>query len=87
MGKDGLPTPESLQNLYDYLSKNYGKDKQVSAEYDRDADYQKVVDYAEQRIRDKNRKRYDLRKNNCKTFAREAIKAGRQGSRKMCCPK
>jgi hypothetical protein len=50
----------------------------VDASYYSDADYQSIIDYAFKRMRDKNRDPYSLRKNNCKTFGQDAIKAGRQ---------
>jgi len=75
--QSGKPTAESLANLYKYISKHYGKNSPVDATYYSDADFQKIVDFALKRMADKNRKPYDLFKNNCKTFAAEAIKAGR----------
>jgi hypothetical protein len=80
IGKDGKPTPQSLSNLYDYLSKNLGKGRPVSAEYYADADYQKIIDFAMQRMNDPNRDPYSwnpFNSNHCKTFAKEAIDAGR----------
>ena len=76
IGEDGQPTATSLQNLYDYVSSHYGHDSHVTATYVEDADYQQIVDFARQRMRDKNRKRYNLLNNNCKTFAKDAIQEG-----------
>ena len=70
------PTAASLKRLYDYISEKYGKGYPVLAQYYADADYQKVVDYAEQVKNDPNRKPYSLLNNTCFTFARKAIKAG-----------
>ncbi|HMC56646.1 MAG TPA: RHS repeat-associated core domain-containing protein [Gemmatimonadaceae bacterium] len=78
MGKDGKPTQESLNRLYDYVSKNYGHGKGVHAEYDAEADYQSVVDFAEQRKNDPNRKDYNLLTNSCTTFAHDAVDAGKK---------
>ena len=81
MGKDGRPTEESLKDLYDFISENYGKGHSVEAEYFSDADYRRVVEFAYRRMRDPNRKPYSWKPwnaNHCKTFAREAIQAGRR---------
>jgi RHS repeat-associated protein len=78
IGPDGRPTPQSLQRLYDYISEHYGRNSPVDATYYDDADAQRVVDFAERRRRDRNREPYGLLGNNCFTFAREAIQAGRR---------
>ncbi len=70
MGSDGLPTQESLQNLYHYVSKHYGKGSGLLKNYYPNTDYQAVIDYAESF--DPNKSCYNLFTNNCKTFAREA---------------
>ncbi len=75
--KDGKPTEESLKKLYNFISKSYGQNKPVDASYYEDADFQKTVDFAIDRMNDKNRKPYSLLNNNCKTFATEAVEAGR----------
>ena len=77
MGEDGRPTDASLKKLYDYVSKHYGQGKEVEAEYHEDADAAKVNAFAEQRKNDPDRAAYDLLTNNCKTFATEAIEAGK----------
>jgi RHS repeat-associated protein len=76
--KDGEPTEESLKNLYKYISKQYGQNKPVDATYYKDADFQKTGDFATDRINDKDRKPYSIINNNCKTFATEAVEAGRK---------
>jgi hypothetical protein len=76
MGKDGKPTEASLKNLYDFVSKNYGQGRPVSATYDATADAKKVNAFAEQRRNDPKRDPYNLLTNNCKTFAKEAVEAG-----------
>jgi hypothetical protein len=58
-----------------------GKDYPADATYYDDADYQKVVDFAIARMRDPKRDPYSwnpLNRNDCFTFAREAIAAGRK---------
>ena len=76
IGPDGRPTPGSLRALYDWLSKNLGKGSPVVGEYDPTADYQKVIDFAERRMRDPNRSPYSPFFNNCFTFSDEAQRAG-----------
>ncbi len=78
MGKDGKPTQASLDRLYSYVSEHYGQGRPVSARYDAEADYDRVVGFAEQRMNDPNRARYNLLNNNCKTFAGDAVQAGKR---------
>jgi hypothetical protein len=79
--KGKYPTEASLRNLYDFVSKNYGKGRPVRAEYYCDSKYDKIVDFAVARMNDPNRKPYSWmppNPNRCDTFAREAIEAGRR---------
>jgi hypothetical protein len=76
IGEDGLPTKDSLKNLYDYISKKYGKEYPVLAFYHPGADYQKVVAYAEKIKNDPNREPYSIPFNTCYTFAEKAAEAG-----------
>ena len=76
MGKDGRPTQASLDNLYSYISRNYGHGTEVDATYDATADAGKVNAFAEKRMHDDKRKDYNLLTNNCTTFANEAVAAG-----------
>jgi RHS repeat-associated protein len=81
IGPNGKPTRESLARLYDFASRNYGKGSRVEATYYDDADYQRVIDFAMQRMRDPNRRAYSwnlLKPNHCYSFANEAIQAGRR---------
>lgn len=78
IGDDGRPTPESLEDLYDFMSTNYGKDSEVSATYYSDANYKKIVDYARRVMNDPKRQRYSLLRNNCFSFAADAIEAGQR---------
>jgi len=73
IGKDGLPTEESLNSLYDFVSKHYGKGSNVTATYHRDTNHEDVIRYAEDFERDDSC--YSLPGNNCKTFARDAATA------------
>jgi hypothetical protein len=80
IGGDGKPTGSSLKFLYNYLSKNWGKDSPILPRYYEDADYQKIIDFALARMNDKNRLPYSWSPsspNQCKTFAQEAIDASR----------
>ena len=74
IGKDGRPTQDSLDNLYNFISKNYGHDSHVSPTYYPDTDYQKANDYAENFSKEHDC--YGLVGNNCKTFAHDAATAG-----------
>ena len=76
IGKNGRPTTEFLKRLYDFIRENHGRNNPVPAAYYDDADYRNIADLAVKRKKDK--KRYNLLRNNCKTFAREVIEAGRE---------
>ncbi len=75
--ENGKPTEKSLKNLYKYISEHSGQSKPVDATYYDDADFNKVVDFATERMNDKNRAPYNKWTNNCKTFSKEAVEAGR----------
>lgn len=79
MGTDGFPTQKSLENLYAYISKNYGHSSNVTPTYFPDSDYKATIDYAE-RFR-KDHPCYSLIGNNCKTFARDAAVACNEGQK------
>ena len=77
---DGKPTEESLNELYDWLSENLGKGTPVVATYYDDADFQSIIDFAEDRMNDPGRRAYSwnpLKPNQCRSFAKEAINAAR----------
>jgi RHS repeat-associated protein len=73
IGKNGLPTQKSLNRLYDFLSKQFGKNSEVSATYYADSDFQGTIDYVKEFS--KNHPDYHLRNNNCKTFGQAAATA------------
>jgi RHS repeat-associated protein len=77
IGKDGLPTQDSLKCLYDYLSKNIGHGSNISATYYPDSDYRGTINFAEKFI--KSHPCYNLLDNNCKTFAQSAATACKEG--------
>ncbi|KAA2284953.1 RHS repeat-associated core domain-containing protein [Arenimonas fontis] len=79
LGPDGKPTAESLRNLQQALTRNQGKGTEAILACDEKADAQKIIDFAEQRMRDPNRAPYSwnpLSPNTCGTFAAEALAAG-----------
>lgn len=63
--------------LYSYISQHYGHGSTVSADYYDDADYRKIIDFAEDRMHDSRRADYNIFTNNCTSFAHEAIDAAR----------
>jgi RHS repeat-associated protein len=80
MGKDGKPTPESLERLRQIVSTKWGKGASAEFTYYADADSKKVIAFAEQRMHDDKRQPYSwspVHTNTCKTFAADAIEAGR----------
>jgi hypothetical protein len=77
MGKDGQPTSESMSALQAALSRSGGKGGAVSLTCDKDADEKKVKAAILAIAANANRPKYSLAGNNCKTFARGAVGAGR----------
>jgi len=73
IGANGLPTRESLDNLYVYISHQYGKDSNLAVTYYQDSDYQATIEYAERFTR--NHPCYSIFGNNCKSFAEDAATA------------
>lgn len=78
IGKNGLPTDTSLKKLYDYLSKNYGKNSNITPTYYPDSDFLETIGFAED-FR-KNHPNYDPLFNNCKTFGKAAATACKEGT-------
>ena len=66
-----------LNNLYDHLSKNLGRNSEVLATYHADADHNKVNAYAKKVMNDPNRPKYSLTGNNCDDFANVGVAAGK----------
>jgi RHS repeat-associated protein len=77
IGEDGLPTEKSLNNLYDYLSKKFGKNSNVTPTYYSDSDFQGTINFAE--AFKKEHPDYSLLSNNCKTFGKNAATACKKG--------
>ena len=78
IGKDGLPTENSLNHLYDFLSHNFGHDVHVTGTYYPNSDYKGTINFAEQFKR--QHPKYDLLTNNCKTFGNAAATACQEGA-------
>jgi hypothetical protein len=81
IGPDGQPTPDSWKSELDFVSRKFGNGRSVKTECKADSDFNRANDFAERRMNDKNRKPYSwnpLRSNHCKSFAREAVEAGRR---------
>ena len=79
IGADGLPTAQSLDYLYSYLSRIFGKNSKVTATYYPDSDFLSTIKFAEE-FR-KNHPDYNLLFNNCKTFAISAATACKEGAK------
>jgi hypothetical protein len=66
--------------LKQFVSKDLGRGTAAEFTYYGDADSKKVIGFAEQRMHDDKRKPYSwspLGMNTCKTFAADAVEAGR----------
>jgi len=79
IGDDGRPTPGSLKNLYSYLKSYVGKDAEVDADYEDDADFKKMKDYVNSVANDPNRESYNFFNCNCFSFSDDVIQSGRSG--------
>ncbi|WP_288124959.1 RHS repeat-associated core domain-containing protein, partial [Delftia sp. 13_1_20CM_4_67_18] len=78
IGKDGVPTDDSMRNLEEQLSKRSGKGTPAKLTCS-SADPKKVADYAKEISENKDREKYNwnpFNSNHCRTFARDAAKAG-----------
>ena len=80
IGPDGKPTSESWDKLMDALRKiGHGTEPRTSCEPSADA--KKINDFAEERMHDPQRAPYSwnpFKSNTCKTFASDALGAGRK---------
>ena len=79
IGQDGLPTQDSLQALYHYLSKYFGKGSNIFPLYYADSDYRATIDFAERFS--KEHSCYSIWDNNCKTFAQSAATACKENQK------
>jgi RHS repeat-associated protein len=78
----GFPTKDSLDIVQENMSQEYGKDNFANVLYNKDADVQKIIDFALDRQRNVDKYPYTLnpfsknKLNFCDTFAWDALKAG-----------
>jgi len=81
VGPDGDFTEESWDSLEDALRQGPGQGRRPFLSCKDDADFEKIVDFAEDRMNDPNRPPYSwnpFKQNTCVTFAVEALQAGLQ---------
>jgi hypothetical protein len=80
MGPDSQPTADSWSKLMDYLSRTHGKGRPISPQCRSDSDFNRANEFAEQRMRDPQRRAYSwnpFNPNHCSSFAWEVVNAGR----------
>ena len=58
--KNGMPTEQSFAQEKKFLSEKYGQNKNVASVFDRDADAQKIVDFALHRQKNTNKYPYSI---------------------------
>lgn len=73
---NGEATEDSLLELEQYLSKNFGHNTALFSTYSSDANHLLVNEYAEDFKNNPDREIYDLFSNNCITFAANSVSAG-----------
>jgi RHS repeat-associated protein len=76
IGKDGKPTKDSLQKIYDSLSKSSGHGATVKATYYEGQNAQKIEQNILKIANDPNRIRYSLTSNTCKDFRDNTVQSG-----------
>lgn len=79
IGKDGKPTPESMESLKAALSQNSGKGTPAQLTCNDKADEKKVYEHVDAIAKDKDREKYNwspFSPNHCRSFAKNAVKAG-----------
>ena len=80
MGKDGQPTPESMDALAAALSRKAGKNTKAKLTCDANADEKKVYENAMSFANNQSRPKYNWKPwsaNQCRTFSKGAFNAGR----------
>lgn len=76
IGKDGKPTPESLNTVLAQISKKSGQGTRIEGAYVESDNFEGMKAYADSKIKensDANRKTYSLSSNNCGTFACDVL--------------
>ena len=77
IGKNGLPTKESLNKTLNCISEKSGQKGQIEGAYIKSDQFDKMNSYAEKQMQDNNnldREPYSLLSNNCGTFAADVLK-------------
>jgi RHS repeat-associated protein len=73
IGEDGKPTKESLNKVYDHLSKVAGQGKPLDTDYHDDVDFDKADAFVNELANDPDRPRYSLSLNNCDDFGEDVV--------------
>ncbi len=76
MGSDGRPTPASLNNALQVISKSSGKSQEVEGAYITSDKFKEMNNYAKGKLKENNdpkRKPYSITGNNCGTFAADVV--------------
>ncbi len=79
IGKDGMPTPESLARTLSVVSRKSGHKGRIEGAYVKNDKYKEMVDYANGEMgknTDPKREEYKIMSKNCGTFARDVINKG-----------
>ena len=79
MGKDGKPTPQSMQKVLGQISDRAGHGGAIQGAYVKSNALAAMQEYADNRMAhntDPSRESYSLTSNNCATFATSVINAG-----------
>lgn len=80
IGKDGQPTPQSMEVLRNALAKKSGKNTRAELTCDANVDEKKVYEYAMSVANNQSRPKYNWKpwsSNQCRTFAKGALSTGR----------
>jgi hypothetical protein len=79
IGKDGLPTKDSLTKLMATISRQSGQGGKVEGAYVQNGNYSSMLDYSQGRIKsntDPERESYGLWSNQCMTFSKDMLESG-----------
>ena len=77
IGKDGMPTQKSLDNVMKQISDKAGHSGKIEGAYVKSDKFKEMNDYAQDKMKDNSnsdRKGYSLTSNNCGTFAADVVK-------------
>jgi uncharacterized protein RhaS with RHS repeats len=90
MDKNGMPTKESLTKVLGEISKEAGKGGNITGAYIKNDNFKEMNDYAHDRKSensDPNREGYNITGNNCGTFMKETLGAGKVDTPTMIDPR